>query len=62
VLLTELTTGQVQAMFTAIIRQHQALCTPVWAAPFDPDPRHFASRFEFGDPARADQREPGRQG
>jgi hypothetical protein len=32
VLLTELTTGQVQAMFTAIIRQHQALGTPVSAA------------------------------
>ena len=32
VLLTELTVGQVQAMFTAIIRQHQALGTPVSAA------------------------------
>ena len=32
VLLAELTTGQVQAMFTAIIRQHQALGTPVSAA------------------------------
>ena len=32
VLLTELTTGQVQAMVTAIIRQHQALGTPVSAA------------------------------
>ena len=32
VLLSELTTGQVQAMFTAIIRQHQALGTPVSAA------------------------------
>jgi hypothetical protein len=32
VLLTELTTGQVQAMFTAIIRQHQALGTLVSAA------------------------------
>ena len=32
VLLTELTTGQVQAMFTAIIRQHQALGTPVSVA------------------------------
>jgi len=32
VLLTELTAGQVQAMFTAIIRQHQALGTPVSAA------------------------------
>jgi hypothetical protein len=32
VLLTELTTGQAQAMFTAIIRQHQALGTPVSAA------------------------------
>ncbi len=32
VLLTELTVGQVQAMFTAIIRQHQALDTPVSAA------------------------------
>ena len=32
VLLTELTTGQVQAMFTAIIRQHQAAGTPVSAA------------------------------
>ena len=31
-LLTELTVGQVQAMFTAIIRQHQALGTPVSAA------------------------------
>jgi hypothetical protein len=62
VLLTELTTGQVQAMFTAIIRQHQALCTPVSAATFDPDSRHFASRFECSDPAGADQREPGCQG
>jgi integrase len=32
VLLTELTVGQVQAMVTAIIRQHQALGTPVSAA------------------------------
>jgi integrase len=32
VLLAELTTGQVQAMFTAIIRQHHALGTPVSAA------------------------------
>jgi hypothetical protein len=32
VLLTKLTVGQVQAMFTAIIRQHQALGTPVSAA------------------------------
>lgn len=32
VLLTELTTAQVQAMFTAIIRQHQALGTSVSAA------------------------------
>jgi sigma-70-like protein len=32
VLLTELTVGQVQAMFTAIIRQHQALGTPLSAA------------------------------
>jgi hypothetical protein len=32
VLLTELTAGQVQAMFTAIIRQHQALGAPVSAA------------------------------
>jgi len=32
VLLTELTVGQVQAMFTAIIRQHQALGTLVSAA------------------------------
>lgn len=32
VLVAELTTGQVQAMFTAIIRQHQALGTPVSAA------------------------------
>ena len=31
-LLAELTTGQVQAMFTAIIRQHHALGTPVSAA------------------------------
>jgi len=32
VLLTELTVGQVQAMFTAITRQHQALGAPVSAA------------------------------
>jgi len=32
VLLAELTTGHVQAMFTAIIRQHHALGTPVSAA------------------------------
>jgi hypothetical protein len=32
VLLAELSTGQVQAMFTAIIRQHHALGTPVSAA------------------------------
>jgi integrase len=32
VLLAELTAGQVQAMFAAIIRQHQALGTPVSAA------------------------------
>ena len=32
VLLAELTVGQVQAMFTAIIRQHQALGTPASAA------------------------------
>jgi hypothetical protein len=32
VLLTELTTLQVQAMFTAIIRQHHALGTPISAA------------------------------
>jgi hypothetical protein len=31
-LLAELSAGQVQAMFTAIIRQHQALGTPVSAA------------------------------
>ncbi len=32
VLLSELTVEQVQAMLTAIIRQHQALGTPVSAA------------------------------
>ncbi len=63
VLLTELTVGQVQAMFTAIIRQHQALGTPVSAATL---PRIRATLLargaECGDPAGPDHRQPGRSG
>jgi integrase len=62
VLLAELTVGQVRAMFTAIIRQHQALGAPGVGRGLDPDPRYAARRAERGDPARADQREPGRPG
>jgi hypothetical protein len=60
VLLTQLTVGQVQAMFTAIIHQHQALGTPVSAATLTRI-RATLRGAECGHPAGPDPRQPGRQ-
>ncbi|HZR48502.1 MAG TPA: hypothetical protein VFB06_03195 [Streptosporangiaceae bacterium] len=58
VLLAELTVGQVQAMFTVIIRLHQALGTPVAAATLTRI-RATLRGAERGDPAGPDRRQPG---
>ena len=57
--LAALTAGDVQAMFTAVIRNEGAAGAAGERGDPAPDPRHAACRAQRRGPCRADQREPG---
>jgi integrase len=61
ILLAELTTAHVQAMFTAIIRQHHASGRPITAATLARI-RATLRAAQYRDPPRPDHRQPGPSG